>query len=237
MAAAAIPAAMAVYSAYEAHEANNASQPTAQQSAAQAMAANAAGNLNSAGTSLTSAGQGASGAATNYYKALLGSPAQQQAAVAPAARNISDTYAGAKMATQAGTQQGVGKDLTLGGLTMGRTAALGNLTEGVQPGAAAALGTIGGQQSGQGIGAFQGAGQLGVGGATQAGNFQLGSGELGLQAGSGIGSFANQGLQTYLKGQQGGGGGKAGGGAGTLPSTNAGVNPLGFLPSGGTSGV
>jgi hypothetical protein len=217
MAAAAIPAGMAIYSAIQA---NNATTPSSTQTGFQGGAQGAISNLSNAGTGLLSAGQGATGAATNYYKSLLGSPAQQQAAVAPAAQNISNAYAGAKMATQAGTQQGVGKDLTLGGLTMGRTAALGNLTEGVQPAAASALGTIGGQASGQGVGAFQGAGDLGVGGASQAGNFQLGAGQLGLQAGQGIGALANQGLQTYLKGQQTGGQGgvgKGGSGAGSLP--------------------
>jgi hypothetical protein len=224
MAAAAIPAAMSIYSAYEA---NQAGQPSATQTGFQAGAGNALTNLNNAGSSLLGAGQGATGASVNYYKSLLGSPAQQQAAVAPAARNISDTYAGAKMATQAGTQQGVGKDLTLGGLTMGRTAALGNLTEGVQPAAAGALGTIGGTASGQGVGAFQGAGNVGVGGAGQAGQFQLGASGQQLQAGQGIGSLLSGAMGNYQKQLQSGSnsGLKAGGGAGSLPTSGGAGSP------------
>lgn len=159
----------------------------------------AASSLAGAGQSLLRSGAGSTSAGTDYYKALMGSPQQIQAATAPAARDISDSYAGATAGVKAGYQQGAARDTTLGGLARDRTRAISGLYQGVQPAAAGALTSTGTTLAGQGIGAFTGAGQIGSGVASQAAQSSNIFGSLGLQSGAGLGNLLSQGLKTGLK--------------------------------------
>lgn len=173
--------------------------PSGTQQTGQRIAQNAAQGQGNAAIGL--AGQGAqnTNAGANYYKSLLSGPAAAQAATAPAARNISDTYAGAKEGVQAGYQQGAQRDTTLGKLALGRTAGIAGLYQGVQPGAASALTGIGGTQTGQGIGAFSGAGNTGLGIATQGAQAQQQEIDNLMAMASGVGGVGSQGIKSVLK--------------------------------------
>lgn len=163
------------------------------------LARQAGSALGSAGTGLLSSGGLNTNAGAGYYKALLGDRNQQQTAVAPAAGNISDSYAGAKAGVQAGYQQGTSRDAALGGLTLGRTRSLAGLYSGVQPAAATSLSGIGQSQLGQGIGAFQGAGSLGLGVAQVGSQLQQQQINNLMTLASGVGGLGSQGVKTYLK--------------------------------------
>jgi hypothetical protein len=198
MAAAAIPIATSVIGAIASKGLNSATSPGSGEQAGQQGALGAAGALSGAGARATGIGTDALSTGTNYYKSLLGTPQQVQAAVAPAERNISDAYGGATMAAKAG-QIGVGRDLAIGGLGRERAGAISGLYQGVQPGAASALGGLGSTAMGQGIGAFTGAAGAGTAAAGQSAQSRLGGGYLGLEGGSKIGEFLSQGIKTGLK--------------------------------------
>jgi hypothetical protein len=145
------------------------------------------------GNSLTSAASPLTSAGTDYYRRLLTSPQAAQAAVAPTAANINQSYEGAREATKA-TQFGVGRDVNLGQLQRGQQDSIARLYAGVQPAAANAVTSAGQTMTGQGIGAFTGAVGGGTGLASQQSQQQLGGGYLGLGTGQALG----QGLTDLL---------------------------------------
>lgn len=162
---------------------------------------NSIGGLGNLASFLNSTGMKAFGEGTNFYSKLLGDRNTAQAAVAPAIANINDAAAGATAGVKAGYQQGTARDINLGNIERDRNRAVTGLYSGVQPAAAAALTGAGSTALGQGIGAFQGAGQLGG----QAGQLQLQGNQqqnmfgMGLgQLGATLGGMLQKGLKAAM---------------------------------------
>ena len=83
--------------------------------------------------------QGAAG----YYQRLMGSRQAAQAATAPAAANISEAYKGAGAGVDRSFLQGGQRDQAIADLNRDKTSQIARLYAGVQPSAAAALGSLG----------------------------------------------------------------------------------------------
>ena len=121
----------------------------------------AAGALMGQGQSLFGAGMPAMRTALNYYSTLLqGNRAAMNQAVAGPTAQITDMYRGAERNLERTGVRGGVKDLATAELGRDRTSKLAQLTTGVQPMAAASLGSLGGQATGQAQGATAGAGGL-----------------------------------------------------------------------------
>jgi hypothetical protein len=100
-----------------------------------------------------------------YSKILSGDPTAVTAALAPTAANISQITAGTTNQAAQGMPQGGYRAATLAGLPFSQAAQVGNAALGLQPAAAQALASIGGEQAqiGQGIaGVGTNIGQLGT---------------------------------------------------------------------------
>jgi len=229
-AAIAVPAAVGLISAYMAKQSADKQAetlgkgliPSATEAAANRGALSGAGGLSRAAPGLLGMGTQALGQSTGYYGALLGRGGRtaMQAATAPAAANISETYRGAARSIQPGDRSGTAS-LQRAELDRSKAGDISRLTAGVQPMAAQALGSLGSTATGQGLGAYGGA-------ASIFGNLASGlaNARLGTTAGMrGIGqdqSASNQQTGNSLMGIL----GKAGKGAGGGKSQPQGVvNP------------
>lgn len=174
------PVAGAIGSLWAAKKAGSAAEDHANQLNQQGQAAftgaqGAAQNLSSLGTGLVGQGQATTaeglataGKGTNYYSALLGGnrALQSQAVAAPRAA-ITDVYRGAERNLDRGGVRGAAKDVATADLGRQKAGQISSLITGVQPGAAQALTStglsvagVGGQQTGQGLGAVGNAGSL-----------------------------------------------------------------------------
>jgi hypothetical protein len=113
------------------------------------------------GTGLANFGQQGVNQAAGYYSALLGRGGRSamQAAVAPAAANISENYAGAERAIAPGDRSGTAS-MQRAELERQKVGQIARLTAGQQAPAAAALTNIGQTATSQGLGALEGAGSL-----------------------------------------------------------------------------
>lgn len=168
-----------------------------------------AGALNTMGSSLFKAGMPATNSALSYYNTLLqGNRAAQAQAIAAPTANITDMYRGAERNLDHKGIRGGGKDLAMAELGRSRVSQLAQLTTGVQPMAAGALGSMGLAAAGQGVGATQGA--SGAYGTILGQQFQnrQNTNEMMGAAGSGLGSA----IYDVWKGKS--GAGRGGGGAG-----------------------
>ncbi len=118
-----------------------------------------ASQLMSQGQSLFGAGMPAMRSALSYYDTLLnGNRAAQAQAIAAPTANITDMYRGAERNLERTGVRGGVKDLAMAELGRDRTSKLAQLTTGVQPMAAGALGSLGGQAAGMATGATSAAG-------------------------------------------------------------------------------
>lgn len=90
---------------------------------------------------------------TGYYQKLLGGnrALASQAVAAPRAQ-LSDVYRGASRSLEQGGVRGAARDVAQGELSRQRAGQISSLITGVQPGAAAALTSIGENQTQQGAG-------------------------------------------------------------------------------------
>ena len=166
----AIPIAMVAISAYSAYKnAKNASNQTKMMQAGQTQAFGAGQQNQAAGKSLFNMGMPATQNAINYYSTILrGNRAAMQQATAGSAAQLTDVYRGAQRGLE---RQGVrgGEAATANAeLNRDRANSIAQLTTGQQGGAAAALGQIGGQATGQAINATGDAGNAFNGVASQA---------------------------------------------------------------------
>jgi hypothetical protein len=130
------------------------SRKSKEEKAATAAQQQAQSMLMGQGGQLSAMGMPAQQSALGYYQTLLGGnrAAQAQAIAAPTA-NITDMYRGAERNLDHKGIRGGGKDLAMAELGRGRVSQLAQLTTGVQPMAAGALGALGSQATGQGIAA------------------------------------------------------------------------------------
>ena len=121
----------------------------------------AAGNLTTQGNALIGQGVPLMGQAANYWSTLLGGNRAQmaQATAAPRAA-LTDVYRGAEAGLDRSGVRGATRDVAMAELSRDRAGQIGRLTTGVQPGAAGALGEIGGQLIGQGAPMLSGAGNI-----------------------------------------------------------------------------
>lgn len=132
--------------------------------------------------------------AGHYFRALLQGGQAAQAAVAPAAENVSQLYAGSRRSIENFLPRGGERNLALATSDISRSNDLARLYAGVQPAAANALMQLGGVQSGTGT-AFGGVGtsltgQGGLGAASLLNYYSdqqqaLGQGLGGLAQGAG----------------------------------------------------
>lgn len=172
-----------------------------------------AGSLGEMGQLLYGRGRQDLGAASNYYQTLLGRGGRSamQAMVAPAAENISDVYGGAERGIESGYTRGGSRDLALEETRRQKAGQIARLTQGVQPQAAGMLGSLGLAQTGQGVGAQQGAGGL----YSSLLGTMTGGRAIGLQgaiAGDRTGTAAGQNIGSLLFALMQSGQGKKGGG-------------------------
>lgn len=174
------PVAGAIGSLWASHKAGQSAEAGANQLNQQGQAAftgtqQTATNLTGAGNSLisggaqtTARGLNAAGQGANYYSALLGGnrALQTQATAAPRAA-LTDVYRGAERGLEHSGVRGAARDVASADLNRDRAGKIAGLVTGVQPGAADALTAtglnmagVGGQQTGQGLGAVGHAGSL-----------------------------------------------------------------------------
>lgn len=187
----------------------------------------AGGELAQTGTALTQSGVEATTPAQNYYSTLLhGNRALQSQATAAARGGITDTYTGAERGLEKSGVQGAARDVAAGELQRQKAGQIAGLVTGVQPGAAAALGQMGAEQTSQGGQRTSSAGSLYANLLPQGMQNRMYGRQEGEKAGSSIGGFLFDVLSSGL-------GGKKGGVGGLLPSRQTTPN-TGFLPSGGT---
>lgn len=242
-AAIAVPAAVGLITAYmakksadkQAETLRRGLTPTTSEAAAARGALSGGEGLLAAAPGLLSIGQQSTGPAAGYYGALLGRGGRtaMQAAVAPAASNVRETYEGLKRSIQPGDRSGTAA-LQRSEADRESAGQISRLTAGVQPMAANALAGIGSTATGQGLGA------LGTGGSVL-GNLTTGLAQARLGAAGqarGIGqdqSSANQQTGSSLMGilgKAGKGGGGGGGGKGAALGGGGG----GGIPGGGIAG-
>lgn len=114
--------------------------------------------LSGRGDQLYNVGSGAYSDAVKYYQTLLkGNRGAMMGAVAPTAELIREQSEGARQGTLAGMGRGGMRDLALSRIGNQSQGDIARLTAGVQPGAAQALGALGGQGIGQSLEASQAA--------------------------------------------------------------------------------
>lgn len=165
--AAAIPvgimAGKAIYGAIQKHKADKALKGAQAERQGMVRQASGVGNaLQTSGTNLTDTGmkQGVN-PALNYYNTLLGgNRAQMGLATAAPRAEITDQFRGAQRSLEHSGVRGAAGDQAKADLIRDRTAKIAGLTTGVQPNAAAALGTMGTAITGQGGQRLANAGQL-----------------------------------------------------------------------------
>lgn len=203
--AVAVPIAMAAASAYSAYAANKKSKEEKAGMAGQTAAGKA---LLARGGEAFGGGMPGAKAALDYYQTLLhGSRAAMSQAVAGPTAQITDLYRGAQSGVERSGVRGGVKDLAMANLGRDQANQLGQLTAGVQPGAAAQLGNLGTTLTAQGTGSTATAGGIyGNIGAMGFQQRQYGN-QVGAQAGQDIGSAI---FQIWRSRQQGGGGSQGG---------------------------
>jgi hypothetical protein len=176
----------AIISHYAAKSATNAAmQRTPEEQQALTGAQTGAKTLQTGGADALATGADTQRPATNYYDTLLRGDraAQAQATAAPAAR-ISDVYSGATRNLEQSGVRGAAKDVASADLNKNRASSLAGLVTGVQPGAAAALTSIGETQQNRGAGM--------ISSANNTYSDLLGAGQKNRQAAQGAGtSVAN----------------------------------------------
>ncbi len=201
------------------------------QQAGQALAGMGSG-LYGTGTGMVAQGQTTLAQPTNYYQKLLGGnrALATQAVAAPRAA-ISDVYRGAERSLERSGVRGAARDVASADMARQRAGQISSLITGVQPGAAAALTSIGETQTGQG-GALAGTGVQATGASGSLFANLLGQGSANRQYARGEGEKAGKSfgglIFDMLSGV--GGGKKSGGGGG------GGFFPTSFPISGFTGG-